>query len=172
LTRALRFDRNLQIFKICPRGAVVVNKPAPYNVKILRPTPPPCSPTGMPPAKLFYIHSYRAARARSQPTRTAPDSTHGEQITKLHEQLSGIRARQPEATRLLGDRARYLDDLMNGINTGAVIPIPTETVLNLNSLQVCFSSRFVYGASDCFDLAREMIKKNPAVKTGVQPSFL
>ena len=98
--------------------------------------------------------------------------SHEEEITKLHQKFSAIRQKQPEAAALLGDRATYLADLMRGISTGAAISIPHDTVLNLNSLQVRFSSRFVYCTCDCFDLVREMIKTDPRVKFGPQLSFL
>ena len=91
---------------------------------------------------------------------------HEKEIISLHEQFSDVRQRRPEIVEQLGERAAWCDNLRSGIGTGAAIPTPPEVVLNLNSLQVYFSSRFVYCTNDSFDLVREMIRKNPRVKAG------
>jgi hypothetical protein len=98
--------------------------------------------------------------------------THDVEIHKLNQKFSAEWRRRPEVLAKLGNRATYLDDLVEGVTTGRAVPIPPEVVLNLNSLQAYFSSRFVYCTHDCFDPVREMIRKNPLVKAGPQYSAL
>jgi Protein of unknown function (DUF4238) len=92
--------------------------------------------------------------------------SHEEKVNKVHQQFSDLRQRRPEIIAKLGERATWLNDFNTGIKSGAAIRIPPEVALNLNSLQVYFSSRFVYCARDKFDLVREMIRDNPLVKAG------
>jgi len=44
--------------------------------------------------------------------------------------------------------------------------LDTENVKHLNSLQVAFAERFVFASRDNFDLAREMLRTTPKLKTG------
>lgn len=60
-----------------------------------------------------------------------------------------------------------LERLNYGLETGNAIESRTESVINRNSLQVMFSSRFVFSSRDNFDLVREMIETNPRYKEGL-----
>jgi hypothetical protein len=53
-----------------------------------------------------------------------------------------------------------------GITEGRAVPTKSENVMNLNSLQVHYSSRFVFSTTDDFKLIEEMLRDNPAVKDG------
>jgi hypothetical protein len=57
--------------------------------------------------------------------------------------------------------------LKYGLDTGSAIESMTENIINRNSLQVMFSSRFVFSSRNNFDLAREMIKTDPRYKEGL-----
>lgn len=60
-----------------------------------------------------------------------------------------------------------IDEFMKGIETGAVVSTVKENVVNLNSLQIAYSSRFIYASTDDFDLVRDMIKEDPRLKEGM-----
>jgi hypothetical protein len=54
--------------------------------------------------------------------------------------------------------------IARGIATGEPIGQGDETACALNAMQVSRSSRFLYGASDEFDLAREMLESHPDLR--------
>jgi hypothetical protein len=56
------------------------------------------------------------------------------------------------------------------IETGNPDPLDPENVDHQNSLQVQYASRFVISPTDDFDLAREMIRRNPRLKD--PPGFI
>ena len=58
---------------------------------------------------------------------------------------------------------RYVDSL----KTGKALKVVSDNVINLNSLQVTFSSRFVYSSHNGFDLVREMLNDQPKFKNGL-----
>lgn len=60
------------------------------------------------------------------------------------------------------DTIADLKKLKYGLETGNAIKSTGENIVNLNSLQVIFSSRFICSADGNFDLAREMIRANPS----------
>jgi len=72
----------------------------------------------------------------------------------------------PEIVPPKGTKAQ-IDELMKGIETGAVVSTVKENVVNLNSLQIAYSSRFIYASTDDFDLVRDMIKEDPRLKKGM-----
>ena len=72
--------------------------------------------------------------------------------------------------RVEADKIRY-ERLMTGLETGQAIPSDNDIVMNINSLQVKSSSRFVYSCTDNFDLVRQMLKENPLFKHGPRMSI-
>ncbi|MBE0576383.1 MAG: DUF4238 domain-containing protein [Desulfuromonadales bacterium] len=60
----------------------------------------------------------------------------------------------------------YYENLMAGFDTGRSIPSKPENVINHNSLQVKYSSRFVFSSTDDFSLAKEMLAAHPELKDG------
>jgi len=54
--------------------------------------------------------------------------------------------------------------LKHGLETGDAVRSKKENVINRNSLQVIYSTRFVYSGSDEFDLVREMLEAHPELK--------
>jgi hypothetical protein len=56
------------------------------------------------------------------------------------------------------------------IEKGTPDLLPTESVDHQNSLQVQYASRFVISATDAFEIAKEMIRRNPKLKE--PPSFV
>jgi hypothetical protein len=67
---------------------------------------------------------------------------------------------------MLGQRDALIEQFIAGMRDGTPINMIPENVLNLNSLQVAFSHRFLYGSSDSFEVARDMIKNNSRFKEG------
>jgi hypothetical protein len=61
----------------------------------------------------------------------------------------------------------FCDGLMNG----TPIRVVEDNVNMINSLQVAFSSRFVYCESDQFDLVERMIRDNQAYREGLKPEM-
>lgn len=68
------------------------------------------------------------------------------------------------------NKTRY-ERLITGLETGQAIPSDNDNVININSLQVKSSSRFVYSCTDNFDLVRQMLKVNPLFKHGPRMSI-
>jgi hypothetical protein len=86
----------------------------------------------------------------------------------LYESYALLRNRGiPETTPPKGTK-EWIDEFMNGLNTGTVVSTVKENVVNLNSLQIAYSSRFIYSSTDDFDLVRHMIKENPRLKEGIR----
>jgi hypothetical protein len=50
------------------------------------------------------------------------------------------------------------------IEKGTPDLLPTESVDHQNSLQVQYASRLVISATDAFEIAKEMIRRNPKIK--------
>jgi hypothetical protein len=73
----------------------------------------------------------------------------------------------PEIVPPKGTKA-WIDEFMKGIDTGTVVSTVKENVVNLNYLQVAYSSRFIYASTDDFDLVRHIIKEDPRLKEGMR----
>lgn len=77
----------------------------------------------------------------------------------------------PDFTKKVeADKTRH-ERLITGLETGQAIPSDNDNVININSLQVKSSSRFVYSCTDNFDLVRQMLKENPLFKHGPRMSI-
>ncbi len=59
---------------------------------------------------------------------------------------------------------RELEIVEKALTTRKAVEILPERVMNLNSLQVVFSTRFVFSSLDNFSLVRKMVDSNPAYK--------
>lgn len=59
-----------------------------------------------------------------------------------------------------------LEQIVAGITEGKVVPSKPENVININSLQVRYSSRFVFSTENKFSLVEEMLRDNPELKDG------
>lgn len=58
--------------------------------------------------------------------------------------------------------------LLEGFDSGDPMMCSGENTMNLNRLQVVYSSRFIYASKADFSLAEEMIDSNPDIRFGVQ----
>ena len=68
-------------------------------------------------------------------------------------------------SRSIKDRS-FVSQIMSGFEKKETVPYRAESVINHNSLQVFFSSRFIFSSSDDFSLALKMIRDNPKLKVG------
>ncbi|NIA07572.1 MAG: DUF4238 domain-containing protein [Actinobacteria bacterium] len=67
----------------------------------------------------------------------------------------------------LKQKRAFLEEFMSG----QTMKMPKENVEKLNSLQVAYSSRFVYCEKDHFDLVRRMIRDDPKYREGRKPTL-
>ncbi len=97
--------------------------------------------------------------------------SHEEKLRQSYEEYErNLRKFGPEISMLLRmNLPPNVEALMTAMKTGKFVNSLKENAINKNSLQVMYSSRFVYSSIDDFDLAREMIKKNPDFKQGPIP---
>ena len=73
---------------------------------------------------------------------------------------------KPELAKLKDLETISIEALMRGFETGCVVPCSSENIVNLNSLQVAYSSRFIYSSTRNFDLALDMINENEKYRRG------
>jgi hypothetical protein len=91
-----------------------------------------------------------------------------ETFKKSCEQYKGLQETRPDLIEKLGTSAALFEEYMTGMTSGTSVKMRPDNVLNLNSLQVKFSTRFVYSSNDAFEIVRQMIKDDARVKTGPQ----
>ncbi|MCX5826175.1 MAG: DUF4238 domain-containing protein [Deltaproteobacteria bacterium] len=73
--------------------------------------------------------------------------------------------RQPLPPALPEEATRFF----GAFKTGECSPLPKVSIQFVNSLQVWNAERYVYSGSDDFELAHEMVAKNPSLRTGPRP---
>jgi len=69
---------------------------------------------------------------------------------------------------ILDDEMESIANLAHGLRNGTSISINAKHVRMLNSLQVTFSTRYVYNENGNFDLVKEMISNNNAYRTALR----
>ena len=73
-----------------------------------------------------------------------------------------------EVTPSLADSMEALRAIHERVENGTPIKVTKDTVMLINSLQVAYSSRFVYCEIDNFDLVEKMINDNPECREGLK----
>jgi hypothetical protein len=69
------------------------------------------------------------------------------------------------ASRPAENVRQQVSAILQGIQAGKpVLPLAADTLTHLNSLQITYSSRFIYGPSDDFALAREIVACQPEIR--------
>jgi hypothetical protein len=68
------------------------------------------------------------------------------------------------------DRRGIVEKLFTAFRTGEPAPFDCSNVEFVNSLQVWSAERYVYAADDDFELAKDMLVKNPRLRFGPRPS--
>jgi len=93
-------------------------------------------------------------------------ASHEEQFNQMYEKYLKIKQMAPWLIQQAIDDPEYIENLKVGIDTGSPIPSKHENVINHNSLQVKYSSRFVFSSNDDFSLLEEMIEAHPELREG------
>lgn len=89
-----------------------------------------------------------------------------EEIRKTYEQYKYLSRINPLLVAMSIEDPLGIESIMAGIETGRPISSKNEIVINHNSLQVKYSSRFVFSSKNDFSLAIEMIRSHPDLKEG------
>jgi hypothetical protein len=84
--------------------------------------------------------------------------------------MQGERRRQP--TRELSKAEAQVAALMKAVTDGTAFSYEGENVLNHNSMQVAFASRFVFSSTDDFSLVTQMLAANEQYRTGLRPEMV
>lgn len=71
----------------------------------------------------------------------------------------------------LDDVMQSTMDIAHGLRNGSSISINTDHVKMLNSLQVTFSTRYVYSEDGDFDLVKEMVTNNESYRTALRATI-
>jgi hypothetical protein len=79
-----------------------------------------------------------------------------------------LRAVLPGFERQLPVDLEWIERHRRGYEEGAAVSMMAENVVNHNSLQVKWSSRFVFSSKNDFSLVREMIAAEPRFKNGIK----
>lgn len=93
-----------------------------------------------------------------------------EEFQKAHRNLRLLDRFAPGAADALLSQPRDARAFCEGLINGTPIPIVEDNVAMLNSLQVMYSSRFVYCGSDSFALVKRMIRDNAKYREGLKPT--
>ncbi|MES1953598.1 DUF4238 domain-containing protein [Salinisphaera hydrothermalis] len=92
--------------------------------------------------------------------------SHEEQFNEMYEKYRHLKQVAPWMVAKLVDDPNNIESLKAGIETGRPIPSKQENVINHNSLQVKYSSRFVFSNSPDFSLAEQMLEAHPCLREG------
>src|SRR5712691_9018079 len=87
-----------------------------------------------------------------------------EKIRRLDESAPGLAdtfMKNPKETRAFCE----------GVVSGTPIPVVEDNVIMLNSLQVMYSSRFVYCEYEKFSLVKRMLENNERYREGLRPTL-
>jgi hypothetical protein len=90
--------------------------------------------------------------------------SHEEEFRKTYEKYKLIMRLDPEpGSRSIKD-SFFISQIMNGFEKKETVSLDPKMVLNINSLQVIFSSRFIFSSDNNFSLASNMIQDNPKLR--------
>lgn len=92
-----------------------------------------------------------------------------EEYQKLHKNIEMLNQVAPGMLDKVVANHKVVSAFYEGCVNGTPIKVIEDNVTMLNSLQVIFSSRFVYCAYDSFKLVEKMINDNEKYKVGLKP---
>lgn len=92
--------------------------------------------------------------------------SHKEAMEDTYKKYSIIKSLRPDMLPK-GEETEILLRYISALNTGNSLKIVSDNVINLNSLQVGFSSRFVYSCQNNFDLVKKILDNDPKCKDGI-----
>jgi len=92
--------------------------------------------------------------------------SHEDEFRKTYEKYNMIMTIDPILASQSIKDPLFITQLMDGFEKRYTVPYRVESLINHNSLQVYYSSRFIFSGTSDFSLAEEMIRKNPEIKDG------
>lgn len=95
--------------------------------------------------------------------------TNESMIRELNQKYNSYKNLIPNLDKELGVEPDYYERVLKSIDEGEPFLFKPENVENVNSLQVIFSNRYVYSSDGNFDMVKDMIKKEPALK---KPNYI
>ncbi len=94
--------------------------------------------------------------------------SHEETFQDVFKKIGLLNAIIPDFEQQLPVDMEWIENHKKGYNEGTAIPMMAQNVINHNSLQVKWSSRYIFSSKNNFILVREMIAADPNFKKGIK----
>jgi hypothetical protein len=94
--------------------------------------------------------------------------SHEETFQDVFKKIGFLKTMMPGFERQLPVDMEWIENHKKGYNEGTAIPMMAQNVINHNSLQVKWSSRYVFSSKNNFSLVHEMIAADPTFKNGIK----
>lgn len=94
--------------------------------------------------------------------------SHEETFQDVFKKIGFLKKMMPGFERQLPVDMEWIENHRKGYNEGTAIQMTAQNVINHNSLQVKWSSRYVFSSNNNFSLVREMIAADPTFKNGIK----
>lgn len=95
--------------------------------------------------------------------------TIAEEFRKAHDNLKLLDQAAPELADSAMKNPAFARTFCDGLVNGTPVKVVEDNVTMINSLQVVYSSRFVYCESNAFELVERMIRDNQKYREGLKP---
>jgi hypothetical protein len=95
--------------------------------------------------------------------------TIADEFIKAYDNLKILDQVAPKLPDSVMKKQNFARAFCDGLVNGTPIRVVEDNVTMINSLQVMFSSRFVYCESDSFELVEKMIRDNQKYREGLKP---
>ncbi|MBU1699833.1 MAG: DUF4238 domain-containing protein [Candidatus Eisenbacteria bacterium] len=92
--------------------------------------------------------------------------SHLEMFKKTYKDYISLSNASPQMAAEAVDKPLLLEQIRAAVEDRRAIPYNFENVINHNSLQVMFSTRFIFSSNNDFSLAEEMINAHPEYREG------
>jgi hypothetical protein len=94
--------------------------------------------------------------------------SHEETFQDVFKKIGFLKVVIPNFENQLPVDMEWIENHKKGYDQGTAIPMNSQNVINHNSLQVKWSSRYVFSSRDDFSLVREMIASDSSFKKGIK----
>jgi uncharacterized Fe-S cluster-containing protein len=92
------------------------------------------------------------------------DRANTETVRENYRVIKNMDEEKRKGYRIDDKTIQAIQDLIQGLEYGVAVQAKNEEVLFQNSLQVVFSTRFIYSINQDFSLVKELLKNNPEYK--------
>lgn len=96
-------------------------------------------------------------------------SSYEQEILTGYERYKRISIEDPIASSMIFKEPFELERLVTGIQEGVAVQAKDDGILNMNSLHVRNSSRFIFSPINDFEMVRDILNEHPDLKTGSKP---